>query len=51
MLYVDRASRKNPKRTKEQYTRVERIIERNDGEMGKKINQIELTGVEVLAFF
>lgn len=45
------ASRKSPKRT--ECTRFERMIKGNGGEtvMGKRMYQIELAGVEVLAFF
>lgn len=52
-LYLDIASSKNPKRTEEQYTRDERMIEEDGGEtvMGKRKYQIELAGVKVLAFF
>jgi len=52
-LYLDIASRKNPKRTEEQYTRDERMIEGDSGEtvLGKRMYQIELVGVEVLTFF
>lgn len=52
-LCLDIASSKNPKRTEDQYTRDERMIEGADGEtvMGKRKYQIELAGVKVLAFF
>lgn len=52
-LYLDIASRKNPKRTEDQDTGDERMIEGNGGEtvIQKRMYPIELTGVEVLAFF